>query len=253
METILARITKKKQLLDAHQPLNPMLTKNLYAWSRIALTYSSNAIEGNTLTSNETAQVVEKGITIGGKTFVEHQEAINHAKAVDFIQQLSTQKKLADLTVGDILAIHRIILDGINAPYAGVLRDIAVRISGSMVTRPNYLKVPELMDQFVAHVTTDTQHPALVAADAHLQFVLIHPFVDGNGRTARLLLNLILLMHDYPLTIIENTVRQAYIDGIEQALLHDQRAGYYQVVCTAIEQGLDRYLDAISESAPRTK
>ena len=250
METMLIRIAEKKKLLDSHQPLNHQLSKNLYAWSRIALTYNSNSIEGNTLTSNETAQVVEKGITIGGKTFVEHQEAINHAKAVDFIQQLSNQKKQANLMVSDILAIHRIILDAINASYAGVFRDVAVRVSGSMVPRPNYLKVPELMDQLVTQIRTSADHPALVAANAHLQFVLTHPFVDGNGRTARLLLNLILLMHGYPLVIIENTVRQAYIDGIEEALLHNQPASYYQVVFTAIEHALDRYLEAVNESAP---
>ena len=106
------------------------------------------------------------------------------------------------------------------------------------------------MDGLVLTLHAATTPPAQVAADAHLQLVHIHPFVDGNGRTARLLMNLILLQQGYPLAIIENSNRKAYIDGIEQALLHGNRDAYYQVIFEAVEQSLDRYLDAIKQSAP---
>ena len=250
MDAILSRLAEKKKLLDSYGSLPQALDKNLYEWSRIALTYNSNAIEGNTLSSVETTLVVDEGLTIGGKTLVEHHEAVNHAKAIDLITQLSTSKKQQNLGVDDILKIHATILANIQPEYAGVLRNVAVRISGSTVPRPNYLKVPELMDELVQALHTVTTPPALTAANAHLQLVHIHPFVDGNGRTASLLMNLILLQHGYPLAIIENSNRKAYIDSIEQALLHNQRENYYQVIFEAVEQGLDRYLDAIKQSAP---
>ena len=142
MNEILERITRKKEQLDSLRPLPPALEKNLYTWARNELTYASNAIEGNTLTSSQTAMVIEKGLAIGGKTFVEHCEAIGHAKAVDFITTLAISTSHETLTLDHILAIHHLILDTIDAQHAGVLRTVAVRISGSRVPPPNYLKLP---------------------------------------------------------------------------------------------------------------
>lgn len=249
METILSRITQKKNRLDSFKPLPTALEKNLYAWARNELTYTSNAIEGNTLTSSQTAMVIEKGLSIGGKSVVEHWEAINHAKAVDLIKELAQATTHATLTLEHVLSIHHMILGTIDPAHAGVLRNVAVRISGSVVSRPNYLKLPILMQDFINTINSSTAHPAQRAAMAHLQFVFIHPFVDGNGRTARLLMNLLLLQDGYPLTIIDNNNREAYVDSIEHALLNEKPEDFYQLIFAAVEKSLDDYLDAVSNSA----
>lgn len=189
MNEILQRITEKKKQLDALRPFPVELDKNLYEWFKVALTYSSNAIEGNTLTLAETAQVVEKNITVSGKSIVEHLEAINHAKAVDFIQYLAKTKK-----------------------------------HGS-----------------------SQDHVASLAAQMHLNLASIHPFVDGNGRTARLLMNLLLLQEGYPLVIIDAKDRTKYINSIQKALQGDS-TDYYQFIYQAIEHSLDEYITAAHES-----
>lgn len=249
MNEILATITRKKELLDSFRPFPVALEKNVYTWSRNELTYTSNALEGNTLTSSETAIVLEKGITIGGKTLVEHLEVIGHARAVDFIKELAGHTTHATFTTEHLLAIHRHILGTIDPVHAGELRSVAVRISGSRVPRPNYLKLPELVQSFILSINNANEHPALLAARAHLQLVFIHPFVDGNGRTARLLMNLLLLQAGYPLTVIDNNMRNEYIECIENALLHEKTEPFYDFIYHAIDKSLDNYLDAVTNSA----
>jgi len=243
MNALLKKITEKKQKFDALKPFHRDLEKNLHDWTRIALTYSSNAIEGNTLSHQETAQIIEKNITIGGKSIIEHLEATNHAHAIDIVTKMAKEKTRKELVVENVLDIHRCLLKKIDDANAGAFRQCSVRIMGSTVPRPNYLKVPELMSEFMTWLTTAEGHVAKIAADAHLKFVYIHPFVDGNGRTARLLMNLILLQDGYPLTIIEKEKRIEYINAIEKALLHKELDDYYRVIFEAIEKSLDIYLE----------
>ncbi len=251
MMDILKRITEKKKQLDSFKPLPKALENNLGDWFRIALTYSSNAIEGNTLSHAETALVVKEGITVGGKSLVEHQEALNHAQAITDIKELAAKKTRADLVLEDVLAIHKQVLHNIDTEHAGVMRTVSVRIMGSHVPRPNYLKVSQLMDEFVGWLTKCSDNVIHIAAEAHLKFVFIHPFIDGNGRTARLLFNLLLLQEGYPLVIIEKEKRLDYINAIEKALLHNQVDDYYTLMFQAIENSLDVYLHAITQSDMR--
>ena len=137
----------KKSALGKHRPLPGALVQNLEEWFRIELTYTSNAIEGNTLTRRETALVVEKGITVGGKTLVEHLEASNHAEALDWVKT-QVRRKPHQISVHDILRIHNLILKGIDDAHAGHFRSVPVRVSGSTVIFPNPRKVPDLMDAF---------------------------------------------------------------------------------------------------------
>ena len=127
---IYENLTHKKQMLDSFRPLPIALVKNLDDWFKVELTYTSNAIEGNTLTRQETAVVIEKGLTVGGKSLKEHLEATNHAKALDLVHLL-INKKPSQLTSKDVLAIHDIILKGIDDDNAGHYRNFPVRISGS--------------------------------------------------------------------------------------------------------------------------
>jgi Fic family protein len=241
----LEKLTQKKKTLDAYRPLPPELVDNLADWFRVELTYTSNALEGNTLTRRETALVVEKGLTVGGKSLAEHLEATNHAKALDWVKE-QVSRDLPSISVQDVLYIHELILKGIHDQHAGNYRSVPVRISGSMVVLPNPRKVPALMDAFLAWLQTEADvHPVMLAAEAHYQLVSIHPFVDGNGRTARLLMNLILLMKGYLPAIIRKRDRLAYIGALEKAQLGGSKDDYEKLIVNAVDRSLDIYLKAM--------
>lgn len=242
-------LTVKKKKLNHKRPLPPDLIKNLEEWYKVELTYTSNAIEGNTLTRQETALVIEKGLTVGGKSLVEHLEATNHAAALDFIQQLVT-KKSTEITEKDILDIHHIILKNIDNNNAGRYRNVAVRIAGSEVIMPNPAKISALMQEFMQWLKNNSQeHPAKMAADAHFRLVTIHPFIDGNGRTARLLMNLILMQNEYIPAIIRAEDRLKYIRAVEKGQLTNQLDDYYEIIYKAVDRSLDIYLDAVKNSS----
>ena len=239
-------LTAKKDQIDLFRPLPPALVKNLEEWFLIELTYTSNALEGNTLTRKETAAVVEKGLTIGGKSLVEHLEATNHAKALTDIMALAGSKTI-DLTENDVLTIHNTILRGIDDENAGHYRSIPVRISGSPVVLPNPKRVPDHMQQFIEEITAENdKHPVELAAQAHYQLVTIHPFVDGNGRTARLLMNLILMQHGYPPALIRTRDRMKYISSLEKAQLGGSNLDYQKLIYDAANRSLDIYLNAVT-------
>src|SRR3972149_11829389 len=178
MDNKLKLLTDKKQRLDAFRPLPPELVKNLDEWFKIELTYTSNAIEGNTLTRAETALVVEKGITVQGKSLKEHLEATNHAEALDYIKTL-VSKKRQDLTENDILDIHKTILQKIEENHAGryehsstAYRTQHARLTGSETILPNPVKIPDLMKAFIDWLTDNkADHSVKIAADAHFRLV----------------------------------------------------------------------------------
>jgi len=238
-------LTQKKKALDGYRPLPDALVQNLDDWFWVELTYTSNAIEGNTLTRRETALVVEKGLTVGGKSLIEHLEATNHARALDFVKEQIDQEaqKISDR---EILQIHDIILKGIDDAHAGHYRNVPVRISGSSVVLPNPVKVPELMHEFCDWLAEGSDfHPVEFAAEAHYRLVSIHPFVDGNGRTARLLMNMILMKNGYPPAIIRKRDRLAYISALEKAQTGGTKDDYFKLIAKAVGRSLDIYLKAV--------
>lgn len=238
------QLTRKKKELDGYRPLPPALVRNLDEWFRVELTYTSNAIEGNTLTRRETAAVIEKGLTVGGKSLREHLEATNHAHAIDAVHTL-IRKRPSQLTAHDILAIHGLILKSIDDVNSGRYRNVSVRISGSPVVMPNPMKVADLMEEFLRWLTArNSLHPVAFAGEAHYRLVTIHPFVDGNGRTARLLMNLLLLMRGYPPAIIRTRDRLTYIGALERAPLDGSKATFDALMAKAAERSLDIYLKA---------
>jgi Fic family protein len=240
METILEKLVHKKEKLDGMRPLPAAQLRNLEEWYTIELTYTSNAIEGNTLTRAETALVVEKGITVKGKTLVEHLEAKNHVVALEYVKGLVNKKRLDE---DDILKIHALILQGIDDPSAGRYRNIPVRIAGSPVIMPNYMKVPTLMSEFSRWLRgKNSMNPVRRAAEAHYRLVSIHPFTDGNGRTSRLLMNLLLMQAGYPPAIIRPEDRHDYIAALEKAQLGGAIDDFYEVIYTAVDRSLDVYL-----------
>ena len=238
------KLTAKKKLLDEREPLPEVLINNLDEWFRVELTYTSNAIEGNTLGRRETALVVEKGLAIGGKSLLEHIEAVNHARAVDWVKK-QAKRGPHSLTEEDILHIHHLVMKGVDDFNAGRYRVTPVRISGSVAVLPNPRKVPDLMKGLVKWLNLATDlHPVELAAEAHYRLVTIHPFTDGNGRTARLLMNMVLLMSGYPAAIIRKRDRLAYIDSLEKAQLGGAKDGYMKIVARAVDRSLDIYLKA---------
>lgn len=243
MNDVLLGIFRKKKLLESYKPLLKNVLKNLEEWYRVELTYTSNAIEGNTLTRQETALIVEKGLTVEGKSLVEHQEAINHAKAFTFVQKLAEQKKHTEITLQDIFDIHKMILHKIDDHEAGKLRNTPVRISGSTTILPNPFKVPELMEEFIHWLQTTMDNSVQIAADAHYKLVSIHPFIDGNGRTARLLMNFVLMQAGFPPAIIKKEERNRYLNALETGQTKDNLNAYYELIYDAVDRSLDIYLE----------
>lgn len=241
IENQIKAIEQKKAKLDKLRPLSKESVKNINDWIDVELTYNSNAIEGNTLTKQETAIVIEKGLTVGGKSLKEHLEAINHKIALDFIKNLSN-KKYNEINLQDILEIHRLILKRIDENNGGKLRKIGVRISGSDIKLPDAIKVPEILENLIKEIRNNSKNPLVLAADAHYKLVAIHPFFDGNGRTARLLMNLILIQNGYPPTIIKNSNRVKYINAIAEAD-KGNLTKFYKFILDATEETLDAYLE----------
>jgi len=260
MKDKLKRLTAKKQELDKFKSLPQELIKSLEEWFKVEITYSSNAIEGNTLSRIETAEVIEKGISavISGKALRDQLEAVNHAKALEFIKTLAKQRKGHQfITENDIKAIHKIILTGIDDQWAGKYRQTEVFIKGADVEFPSAHKVPYLMTEFIQWLEDQQkEHPVRIASDAHFKFVSIHPFVDGNGRTTRLLMNLILAINSYPMVVIRNEERTSYLKAVNLGQTQDNLKSFYSLIEESVERSLDVYLNAAQGKpslAPLTK
>lgn len=209
-------IDEHKKAIDLRRPL----TKNQYNTLRnnliVEWTYNSNAIEGNTLTLSETKVVLE-GITIGGKSVVEHLEAINHRDAILFLESIVDRHE--EISEWNIKNLHQIILKDIDNLNAGKYRMENVLISGAKHIPPDYLMVPVQMQKLVYEDNREWihYHPVVRAALLHGEFVKIHPFIDGNGRTARLLLNLVRMSNGYPPIVIKKESRLAYYEALDTA------------------------------------
>lgn len=207
-------IDSLKKAIDAHQPFSKGLANSLQDKLIVEWTYNSNAIEGNTLTLSETKVVLE-GITIGGKSMVEHLEAINHREAIHFVEDLiSNQEPLSEWNIRNI---HALILKEIDNFNAGRYRSENVVISGANHIPPKHYQIGDLMQKLIAEYQNEwkTFHPVVKASLVHGEFVKIHPFIDGNGRTARLLLNFELMKNGYPPIIIKNQERVRYYEVLD--------------------------------------
>ena len=237
-------IDLKKKHLDQARPLPIHSVKSLLNHVLIDWTYNSNAIEGNTLTISETKVVLE-GMTIGGKTMREHLEVINHRDAIDFLQEIVQKNEL--LTEWTIKSIHRLVLKGIQDDVAGVYRNENVLIGGASHRPPDHLLVQELMEQFVSKVENEwsTIHPVDRAAKVHAEFVKIHPFIDGNGRTSRLLMNYELMKAGFPPAVIRATDRARYYDALDNAHTTGDHEPFIQLVSHSVNESLDLWLSVI--------
>lgn len=229
-----------KAKLDQHRPLSPAIVKNLHEDLILRWIYHSNAIEGNTLTLLETKVVLE-GITVGGKALREHFEAINHRDAILYVEDII--KREEPFSEWQIRNIHQLILKSIDDENAGRYRQQNVLISGTTTNPPDYTLLNDKMAQFIDWYNTEAHNLHLVerAAKVHADFVGIHPFVDGNGRTSRLLMNLELLKAGYPPSVITVENRLAYYEALDQWMAYGKTESFINLVAGVVQDGFKPY------------
>lgn len=227
------------------KPMNHSQLERMRQYFHTEYTYESNRIEGNTLTLQETSLVINEGLTISGKTMREHLEAVNHADAVTFITELATRQ--ADLDRRTLLDLHNLILRGVDSENAGRYRSVPVRIGGSRHEPPQPYLLDKLMEDYFLHYQQQRNqlHPVLLAADMHERLVSIHPFIDGNGRTSRLVMNLILLRNGYTIANLKGdpASRLAYYRALEKVQADNEPEHFYTLVADAVETSLKAHIE----------
>ena len=233
-------VDQLKRELDNKRPIPKETLRSLEESINLEWTYNSNGIEGNTLTLRET-QVVLEGITVGGKSIKEHLEAINHEKAILYLNDLVKEDN--PITEWNIKGIHQLVLKNINDVNAGRYRRENVTIKGATHIPPDYLKVPELMEKLVLNYENwNDFHPIIQAALLHGELVKIHPFVDGNGRTSRLLMNLDLMNHGYNPVIIKKEDRLEYYEALDKAHTTGNYTDFVKLITKLEIEMLKKYL-----------
>ena len=244
------RIIEKKARLDALRPLSPSVLARLSETLTLEWIYNSNAIEGSTLTLQETRLILETGLTIGGKSLREHFEVTNHREAILYVESLVAEN--ATVTPFHVRQVHALILQKIDAENAGQYRKTQVRVAGATHTPPDSWEVSRLMDEWGGWLlkAQEKDEPISVAAQAHHRLVNIHPFIDGNGRTARLIMNLLLIKEGYPPSVIERVHRATYYRVLAQAD-DGEYAPLVNFLGRAVERSLTQTLEvATPRSAP---
>jgi Fic family protein len=244
MSTIDDQVAGKKAELDKLRPIARENLAILAHWYDVELTYTSNAIEGNTLTRSETAIVLEKGLTVSGKPLRDHMEALGHKDALDYVHTLAQlNEKIREM---DIRQIHCLVIGRSDPAHAGSYSPHQRMISGSSVVLPSPAEIGPLMNDFGQWLAGATPS-AETAFAAHEKLVTIHPFTDGNGRTARLLMNLILFKAGYPPVVIGPEQRVEYIAGLEALQLRKEPEPYREFMAARLTASLDHHLTVLRQ------
>lgn len=239
-------IDKKLAILNNKRPLPKETAKSLKNVINLEWTYNSNGIEGNTLTLKETKVVLE-GITIGGKSIREHLEAINHENAIKYLEELLKSK--SEISEWNIKNLHQLVLKGIDNINAGKYRTENVLISGANHKPPDFIKIPELMENLIIdYKNWNKYHFITKAALLHGELVKIHPFLDGNGRTSRLIMNLDLMRNGYVPVIIKKEKRLEYYNSLDKGHTTGDYTDFVKMVAEAENCMLDRYLELVIQN-----
>jgi Fic family protein len=244
----LAFIDELHHRWNTAKPLNGLALKKMEEYFATRYTFDSNQIEGNTLTYQETHLVVAEGITIGGKSLVDHLEAINHTEAIDWLKQMVAGNE--EVTKRNLLDIHRLILKSIDNDNAGAYRRVNVRIGGSEHIPPEPMLLDSLMEDYFIHYQRQKRllHPVILAAEMHERLVSIHPFIDGNGRTSRLLMNFILLKNGYTIASLKGDYdsRMAYYSALERVQMNNDPEPFYLLILDKVKDSLEEHLEMVS-------
>ena len=249
INVMLKEVDVQKEQLSALRPLPEEALKKSQDALDIEYTYESNRIEGNTLTLQETALVVNEGVTISGKSMREHLEAINHAEAISYIKDIAKQD--IEISERTIKEIHALILHGIDRENAGRYRTVPVMLSGSTHMPPQPYLIEKQMEDFILRfkqMEAEKVHPVLIAAYLHDELVRIHPFIDGNGRTSRLLMNLYLLRHGYVIITLKgsNDAKVNYYKALEMSHTEQLPEDFQKLVIEAEIAALQKYLSIMA-------
>ncbi|MGL5435944.1 MAG: Fic family protein [Lachnospiraceae bacterium] len=241
LQELLQKADSYKEKISSARPLEKEELKSLDNYFRIGFTYSSNALEGNALTISETKILLEDGITVAGKPLKDCYEAVGHGDAYDFMLDLARQQDMT-ITEDTIKRLNQLFYQKVDAEKASRYRSIQVYIFGTDYIPPSPEDVPHLMSHMVDQIRSSrtTLHPIELAAMAHKRLVDIHPFFDGNGRTARLLMNLILVNTDYGVVSIPPVWRNDYINALSASRrLNDMEPFSKLIAECVIETGRD--------------
>jgi Fic family protein len=227
------RIDADKAKIDAVRPFEGDLPARLQQYYRIGLTWSSNALEGNTLTITETKVILEDGLTVGGHPLREIYEVTGHGDAYDY---MFTLIKSREITIESVKTMHRLFYKSIDEENAGIWRKKAIFVTGTDFVFPKWQDLPEEMQRIETWAAENREevHPVDFAALLHLKFVTAHPFVDGNGRVARLLMNLALIQDGYMLAIIPPIARLEYINAIKRAQLEGDTLPFREFIAERV-------------------
>ena len=250
LEQLKQSIAVNKVQLDHLRPMSRDALKSLEHLYDLELTYTSNAIEGNTLTALETTLVIEKGITVGGKPLRDHMEAIDHYDAIRFVRDLARQD--APLTSATVRELHSLVVQRSRPELAGRYAQLPRYVltdAGQRHHFPSPAEVPALMGDFGAALRAAGNAPDDAFA-LHRELVTIHPFDDGNGRTARLLMNLVLLRGGYPPVAIRPEDRLAYLRALQTAQSGGGTGDYDRLMYARLDATLEEYLHALGEARP---
>jgi Fic family protein len=243
---LVTAIETLKGALDRLRPLSEPALRHLQKAYDVELTFTSNAIEGNTLTLRETAEVIEHGVTVGGKSLKDHLEAVDHYEAIQWMRAEAARPGPID--EGVLVELHRRIVARSEPAIAGVYSPHRRRIAGSAVVFPSPLKVPDLMAEFGTWLEIPPATPR-AAFDAHFRLTAIHPFSDGNGRTARLLMNLLLIRGGYPPVPVRPEDRRVYLAALERGSLMDDLAPFQVFMHERLEATMAAYVEALEEGS----
>ena len=248
MDSFRDAIAAKKDRLAALRPLSAEAVRKLEHYYDIELTYTSNAIEGNTLSPVETTLVIEQGITIGGKPLKDHLEALDHYDAIHYVRELAHQRK-HPLGEADVRTLHSLVVKRSRPEIAGRYADLAryVRTETGRHLFPSPAEIPPLMGDLAAWLRTAEDTPD-TAFTAHRRLVDVHPFNDGNGRVARLLMNLILIRGGYPPVAVRPEDRPAYVHALQKAQAGEGAEDFNRLLYQRLDATLDDYLAVLSGS-----
>lgn len=243
------RIDEKLTLLKSLRPLPVSAVQKLREQFEIEMTYNSNAIEGNSLTLKETYLVINEGLTIKGKPLKDHLEAKNHQEALEYLYDLVESDKKNTFSENLIKSLNQIVQQNLDKEWAGRYRNSAVIISGAEHRPPKALEVPKMMRGLIDWVGNNKKkmHPVELASILHHKLVYIHPFFDGNGRTSRLAMNIILMQAGFPLVIVMKNDRKRYYQSLALADKGDYTS-FINFIARAVERTLDIYLKILMPS-----
>jgi Fic family protein len=244
LENRLQEIDKLKRKWDKCRPLNQLQLRKMEEFFHTSYTFESNRIEGNTLSLQETHLVINEGITIGGKSMHEHLEVINHKEAIELIQDIVLNK--IPFNSYGLNQLHQLVLKGIDNQNAGKYRNVPVRISGSSHMPPEPYLLDKMMEDYFLFYESNKKrlHPIILAAEMHERLVSIHPFIDGNGRTSRLVMNLILLQNGYTIANLKGSLvdRMSYYNALEKVQVNHENDDFFELIIKHVEESLKEHI-----------